>query len=147
MTKLSEYTTVEMQGFIKTGSYTILSGEAPRFPAWYTGNAILADYLTSKGYDFITVQGHYGGEEQSILIKDLPYSEARYILQAFGQDSVLIVDDYFVTLRFNKLANQNPWLANTEDAHYFLPGEELPADCYSTITTADGSLTFQFDLA
>ena len=92
--------------------YVTMSGENPKYPAKQSGHDTLRNELAGRGLQFEDAQGFYDNTpERSLMVYDMPLSDARQLGKDFGQESVVHHD------------GQNPVFlyTNGEHADHFHP--------------------------
>lgn len=74
---------------IMSGTYGMISGEAPRFAAQHQGHDTMKAHLNSMGLRHEETHGSYGGPEKSFIVYNPTREQMYHLGKKFGQEAVI----------------------------------------------------------
>ena len=142
-------TSEDLKALLETGPFSIISaGRNPKIPddKGKTDEEIearhteLEEELKKKGYKYIPVKGHYGGEEDSFIVPHATESAMNKLGKKFNQDSVIHSKDGKHKMTFT--TGEHAGKHHKGEGHKEVPDAE---DFFTEVTTSDGN-TVKFSL-
>lgn len=129
--------------FSGVGSYVILSGEHPRFPASCVAtHESLVSLVRDSGFSYTEINGSWGRvKESSVAVYGLDLETARYWAMMLGQESIVYAQNGNVKLVYTNGPNAGKGHMGTGIEVL----SDVPEDDFSVLDGVIFRLGFDFD--